>query len=277
MSVKKTTGKNEGNHSEKETGKAAGENQAAAKAAEGMPPPSVPGRVFGIDSSGTIIEEKDPGAATRRPPDNDLPGTTVLLSVLNLLEEAKLMLDSYAQHLRPLDRRRLNGVGMKKFGFIETAYDISKGNSEFLPHYLTMEKFTVDKNRFDNLTLVNSTAKQVEELLWNVTMQSSDILYTDALEFYSSAREGAKRRVDAAEAIFNKLAVFFKKTNRTGEEPTEKELKRDFNATLHGKRDGEVAVRNIKPKVSAGVHEVVDKKFSDSEQFKETIEGGVKE
>jgi hypothetical protein len=38
-----------------------------------------------------------------------------------------------------------------------------------------------------------------------------------------------------------------------------------------------VAVRNVKPKITADKREVVDKKFTGSEQFKETEEGEIKE
>jgi hypothetical protein len=41
---------------------------------------------------------------------------------------------------------------------------------------------------------------------------------------------------------------------------------------LHGKRDGEVAVRNVKPKIIKGVRDVIDKKFASSGQFKSTEE-----
>jgi hypothetical protein len=55
---------------------------------------------------------------TRRPPNNpDVPKT--FLDMLNHdLNAIKEMLDTFAQHLRALDRKRLNGVGIKKLGFI---------------------------------------------------------------------------------------------------------------------------------------------------------------
>jgi hypothetical protein len=237
---------------------------------------------YGLGPSGEdIVEIENHDADARRPDDNELPGTTALLSVANLLDEAKLILERYAQHLRPLDRKRRNGVGIKKLGFIETSYDLAKGNTEFLPHWLGMDKYTLDNDRLNNLKLINSVAKQVEEFLWNVTMESADILYTDSLEFYSSVKDAAKRRVDAAEALFNTLSPFFKSRGAWSEDeeeaPTEEELKRDFNAYLHGKRDGEITVRNVKPKIQAGEHEVIDKKFSGSEQIKETKEAEIKE
>jgi hypothetical protein len=75
---------------------------------------------------------------TRRPPNNpDIPQTIIdnLNQDFNAIKE---LLDSYSQHLRALDRRRLNGVGIKKLGFIERAYELALENGEFLPHYLTL-------------------------------------------------------------------------------------------------------------------------------------------
>ena len=38
-------------------------------------------------------------------------------------------------------RSRIAGVGIKKLGFIERAYKFALENGEFLPHYLTLERF----------------------------------------------------------------------------------------------------------------------------------------
>ena len=56
--------------------------------------------------------------ATKRPPNNtDVPKT--IIEMLNHdFGAIKEMLDNFAQHLRALDRMRLNGVGIKKQGFI---------------------------------------------------------------------------------------------------------------------------------------------------------------
>jgi hypothetical protein len=80
-------------------------------------------------------------AEIKNPPNNpDVPKT--FIDMLNHdLNAIKEMLDSFAQHLRALDRMRLNGVGIKKLGFIERAYELALENSEFLSHYLTITKF----------------------------------------------------------------------------------------------------------------------------------------
>jgi hypothetical protein len=195
-----------------------------------------------------------------------------------MLNELKNILDDYAQHLRALDRRRLNGVGVRKLGFIERAYEIALENAEFLPHYLTIDRFGTDIQYFMDFRSLVDLTDQIREKLWNITIQSSDIAYTDALEFYASVREAAKRRVDAAETIFNELSIFFKSHGRRPEEePTEKQAKRDFNSLLHGRHDGKLVIENVKPKLSGGKRKIVDETFKDVAEFKETEEGEIKE
>ncbi|MDR2702369.1 MAG: hypothetical protein LBB72_08055 [Spirochaetaceae bacterium] len=136
------------------------------------------------------------GKATKRPPNNpDVPQATI--NQINLvLNELKNILDNYSQHLRALDRKRLNGVGVRKTGFIERAYELSLENAEFLPHYITLERFGTDIQYFmDFRSLVDITA-QIREKLWNITIQSSDIAYTDTLEFYASVREAACQKTE---------------------------------------------------------------------------------
>jgi hypothetical protein len=102
-------------------------------------------------------------------------------------------------------------------------------------------------------------------------------VYTDALEYYAGVREAAKRRVDPAETLDRDLATFFKRSPQTGKEPTEKQLKRDMNALLRGKKDGKIIIENEKPKITGGSRKVVDETFKDSAEYKETEEGSIKE
>jgi hypothetical protein len=61
----------------------------------------------------------------------------------------------------------------------------------------------------------------------------------------------------------------------TEEQPTEKKIKRDVDALLHGRKDGEVIIKNIRPKTSRGTHEVIDETFTGTASFKESEEGSL--
>jgi len=213
----------------------------------------------------------------RRPPNNpDMPQTIIdnLNTDFNSILE---LLDSFSQHLRALDRMRLNGVGIKKLGFIERAYELALENGEFLPHYLTLDRFGTDIQYFVDFRTLTDLVTQIREKLWNITIQSADIAYTDALEFYASVREAAKRRVDAAETLFNALSPFFRHPRshmENGEEtPTKKEVLRDVKGLESGKHDGKIVIENFSPKLKGGSRKIVDDTFKDSAKFKDDIEG----
>jgi len=220
-------------------------------------------------------------AGTRRPPNNpDIPQT--LIDMLNHdLNAIKEMLDTFAQHLRALDRMRLNGVGIKKLGFIERAYELALENTEFLPHYLTIERFGADLQYFMDFRSLTDVTAQLREQFWNITIKSADIAYTDALEFYSSVREAAKRRVDAAETLYAALSPFFKRHRMENEDgtaaPTKKQALRDFKGLESGKHDGILVIENQKPQMTGGKRKIIDEKFSDSAKFKESEEGKIEE
>ena len=85
-------------------------------------------------------------------------------------------------------------------------------------------------------------------------------------------------RVDAAESIYNELHEFFRNMGQhETAEPTQKKIKRDVDALLHGRKDGEVIIKNIKPKTTGGKRKVIDETFKDSAEFKETEEGSITE
>ena len=219
--------------------------------------------------------------SVRRPPNNPNVPKTLIEMLTHDMGAIKEMLESFAAHLRSLDRKRLNGVGIKKQGFIERAFEFTQENPEFLPHYLTEEKFEEDGEYFLSFRMLVDLTDQIRELLWNITIESSDVWYTDALEFYSAVKEAAKRRVDPAETIYNALEVFFRKSKRLGDDGkpilTKKKLERDERAVASGKKDGRIVIENVRPKMTGGVHKVIDETFSDSEQYKETAEGEIKE
>jgi len=219
--------------------------------------------------------------SVRRPPNNPNVPKTLIEMLTHDMGAIKEMLESFAAHLRSLDRKRLNGVGIKKQGFIERAFEFTQENPEFLPHYLTVEKFEEDGEYFLSFRMLVDLTDQIRELLWNITIESADIWYTDALEFYSSVKEAAKRRVDPAETIYNALEIFFRKSKRLGEDGkpilTKKQQERDERAIASGKKEGVFKVVNIKPKLTGGVHKVIDETFSDKEQYSETAEGEIKD
>jgi spore coat polysaccharide biosynthesis predicted glycosyltransferase SpsG len=62
---------------------------------------------------------------------------------------------------------------------------------------------------------------------------------------------------------------------KSSNEPTEKQVTKDFNALLHGKKDGEVEIENKSGHFVGGKHEVIDETFKKKCEYRETREGEV--
>jgi len=215
--------------------------------------------------------------AIRRPDPNLPPSVATINGITNDILYLMTAIDNYAANLRALDRMRHNGVGLKRLGFIEAAFRLSTKFPQYFPHWLNTEKFQNDLDLFNAVRSLVEVCRSLEEKAWNINIEASDMVYTDALEYYSQVQDAARRRVDSAESIYTELHDFFRHGSRSTEEPTEKQIKRDVNALLHGRKDGEVVIKNIKPKTTGGTHEVIDETFKDSASFKETEEGSIKE
>jgi hypothetical protein len=216
---------------------------------------------------------------TRRPPSNpELPFQT-LQQMQGMVSAVRDEIENYSAHLRSLDRKRLNGVGVRKLGFIGRALQLAAENPEFLPHWLDLDKFQHDNNYYLALRSVYDIVKTLKEIFWNIVLEAADILYTDALEYYSQVKDAAKRRIDPAETLCAELKTLFERPSSKDEEsqPTEKKAKRDFDALLHGKKDGKIIIENVKPKLTGGKHTIIDETLKDTAQFKKTEEGEITE
>jgi hypothetical protein len=117
-----------------------------------------------------------------------------------------------------------------------------------------------------NLHGVSSVIYSVAGVLYNVV----DYICNN------SVRDAARRRVPGAAALLKMLQPFFKPTRqKEEEEPTEEEVERDLKALLHGKKEGEIIVKNVKPTTSGGVHEVIDEVHKGHTAIKETVEENI--
>jgi len=224
--------------------------------------------------------EKKPASqkpVTRRPDPNLPPTPEVVNNITNNVLELIDQLDSYTANLRALDRQRHNGVGLKRQGFIDAAFRLSTKFPQYFPHWLDTEKFQSDLDLFNAIRSLVEVCRSLEEKAWNINVESSDMVYTNALEYYSQVQDASRRRIDSAESIYNELHGFFRRGPMESDQPTEKKVKRDINALMKGKKDGEVIIKNIKPKTSGGKHEVIDETFKNTASFKETDEGSVTE
>ena len=215
---------------------------------------------------------------TKRPPLSPVIPIDVVKQVIDSLTQAKADLEEFAAHLRSLDRKRLHSIGTRKEGFAQRAYRLAMDNPEFLPNYLSQERYTDDFNHYTILQTAAVLNTQIRKLLLNIDTEAMDFFYTDGLDFYAAVREASNRRVDAAESIHAELfETFFKKKGSRPNAETEKQMLRNAKAIIKVTKDGKFEAVNVKPKLTGGAHEVIDEQFKDTAKFKDSIDGEISE
>ena len=140
-------------------------------------------------ASAAKAKPKATNVATRRP-DANLPPPKAMIQVittdvLGFIND----LNDFAANLRALDRQRHNGVGLKRQGFIEAALRLSTQFPQYFPHWLTTAKFKADLDFFNAVRSLVEVCRSLEEKAWNINIEASDMVYTDALEYYSQVQD----------------------------------------------------------------------------------------
>jgi len=228
---------------------------------------------------GIAIQTFTKAPAIRRPDPVLPPDVETVNEITDNILSLISTIDNYAANLRALDRQRHNGVGIRRLGFIEAAFRLSSIFPQYFPHWLDTQKFQRDLDLFNAVRALVEVCRSLEEKAWNINVEAADMVYTDALEYYSQVQDAARRRIDSAESIYTELNSFFHRGSYTKSDgaPTVKKIKHDVNALLKGTKDGEVIIKNIKPKLTGGKHEVIDETFNDKASFKETEQGSITE
>jgi len=195
----------------------------------------------------------------------------VLTSVGNLVpamkkafgEVAKATTDLRKQfphdaELTTQQRKRLIGAGAKNYGFIVKSWETAEARPAYRPPGFSVPDMAETLANIEQARQLLAVIDQMRQLVDDFLLSSGDIAYRDALRVYGNLRELARMKNPGAQALFDQLKKFFKRRRNTGAEPTEHELDVDFHNVLHGKSDGEFIIKNETPRMTGGVHEVVD-------------------
>ena len=193
-------------------------------------------------------------------------------TIIDLIESAIDIFEDYGNTFTPTERMRKNGLGIRNYGFTRVAYANALRNPQFVPSYLIMSTWDDAMTDFQRKRDIWGWLRQFIQLVRDGMRVPADAAYGFALEYYGALREAARRAVPGAEAEFAELRPFFKRARRTGTEPTDMEIERDLHALLHGKKDGEVVVRNERPHLTGGKREVLDQVHKERAAVKESVQ-----
>lgn len=226
----------------------------------------------------TLVQLKTDIAAAQKTAREDETGTpgsgslAAVATITELVNEAIALFAEFGSTFTPTDRERLIGVGIKNFGFIQTAYAHAAANSTFVPPYLNMSKFSEAVQNIEAKRILAALLDQFSKTVSDSMLADNDSAFHDALDFYHSVRQAAKNRVPGAEVEFNVLKPYFKRSKATHSvnEPTEAQIERDVRSLLHGAKEGKIVIKNENARTSGGVRTVLDDTRPDDGLRRET-------
>ena len=193
--------------------------------------------------------------------------TAVLQEILALVADAEELFTPYETALTPVERRRLNSMREKRFGFLMNMYGITQLNPSLMPSYMTAAGYAADVEDYEHKRALYQALQEFTALVYNSMLTSSNVAYTAAVGYYNFIKEAARQHVPGADAIYNQMKHFFavSRHNVEDDQPTEAQLLRNVRALTHGTKEGVVVVKNEMPTTTKGELKVVDKVHSDRE------------
>jgi len=190
---------------------------------------------------------------------------------IEIMNDVKVWLDG--PELSSSERRRLHGLQARRYGFVDEVSDVIAVNPQFLPSNVTELRYKGLIRQFELIRNLNLTIQQISRLMGDIQLILGEELYQLALSYYGSVASAARRHVPGAQELFDFLKPFFSRRRIVSEEPTKRQLERDFHALEHGAKTGEIIIQNEGDKVVKGRRTVIDETHKPEGHWKETAEG----
>jgi len=203
-------------------------------------------------------------ARLQRPKDKDVPKTGPNNWLVETIEQkVKELAEKFGPRpsLTAAQRRRLQGSGIKRYGFIDKTFDVAETILRFAPGTFNRSVLQRHILNIEQLRNIRNAVLQLLDAVDDYLLTEGDNSYRAALIFYNTVRDLARHGDDGAKEIFNSLRPFFanRANTRTAEDaPTQKQAIRDAKAIIRGKKDGEVLVKGKRRATVAKELEVLD-------------------
>jgi len=178
-------------------------------------------------------------------------------------------------NLSTIQRRRKIGAGVRNYGFIEKVADLAEVNPQFAQFFDPNDLRSAIMN-FDECRNIALLLQSFTRLVTNTMLIYSNEAFIMSSIFYSAVQTMSRRGDPTANALFNTLRPFFRRTRRTTTKTTEKQAMRDADGLLKGTKEGSILIENIAPKITGGERKIADNvrkgslSIKDQENFKET-------
>jgi hypothetical protein len=193
----------------------------------------------------------------------------------DIAKASKSFKDMSDNMLRPRERRRKIGPGIRNLGYLQKTGELAQANPQFAQMFDVQNLMNCLSN-IDGCRSIIVELDGFERRVRDSMLTYSDEAYSMALMFYSTVQEMSRRGDGDARSIFNMLRPIFRTKGRAiaaEEEPSQKQIERDVHAVLTGKKTGKVVVEGEAKHTAAAEHTVVDDTYKPQGAFKETVHG----
>lgn len=188
---------------------------------------------------------------------NLLPPDMMAGTIKGVTSFMKDFMEVANNRLTAQQRKRKVGPGVRNYGFLEKVADFAEVEPQFAYFFQPVDLRNCIRNIEMCRDLVVSLQAFARAVMNTLLIYSYDA-YSMSLIFYKMVKEMSRRGEPVAVELFKELRPFFKRTRRAGAPVTGKRAERDLRALMHGKKDGELIVKNISPKLSGGARGIID-------------------
>jgi len=166
-------------------------------------------------------------------------------------------------NLSPVERRRLQNAGARRYGFIDQVSDTSGQYPQFWPAYngtatAAQERLKELLRQIEvlrNLLLFFETGtRHVLDQLLQVSNEAFQLAGT----YYRAVRNAARDQNPEAEAVFRMLRLFWLRRRTQSDSPTQRQAIRDAKAIQRGTKNGSLTVYHESDTVVKGAKGVID-------------------
>jgi hypothetical protein len=173
--------------------------------------------------------------------------------------------------LTPGERKRLQGSGTRRYGYIDKVADTSNEYPQFWAtqvyggNGLSVNYQDTMKERLREIEVLRNVLvwlRMMDRVVFDLLLIASNDALRMANFYYASVRAAARSHVPGAMAVFQILEDFHRKQrNTTTGTPTQKKLGKHAKDVAEGKRDGEFYAKNESDTVTKGKRTVVDRSY----------------
>jgi hypothetical protein len=180
---------------------------------------------------------------------------------------ATLMPELETTVLTLAERRRLQGSGVRRYGFIDKVSDVAEQYPQFWPAVVYGEDSPVDfqVGLKENLRKIEALrnlllwVRTLERVIGDLFLLTSNVAFQQANTYYGAVRVAARSNVLGARQIYQLLQLFWRRTrDKSQEQPTIPETIRDVRGILRGTKVGSVYVSNEADSTVKGKRTIVD-------------------